>query len=411
MSVPAPAARPGKGRTRAAARSSTLAPIPVDDNERLIALRSYGVLDSDPEPEFDELAGLAAAICETPQAFVSFVDRDREFFKAAVGSDLGEAPRDTSFCGHAIVTDGPMVVPDTLADPRFAENPQVLGDPHVRFYAGVPLVTPDGFAIGTLCVKDTKPRELSEGQLAALATLSRQVTNQLELRRLRVEHRAEAASERQLAGRLHTVASRHELLLENVNAGVITVDLAGEITRANPTACRELGYSEQELLGRPAHELLQHSDADGTRSSRSAGFFGPGSVTPVPAAKSPAVLWRKDGSYFEVEHTTIPVAEDEQPGGVVVLFRNVSRERVAERRLLETLETMSDGFLALDHELRYTYVNAAAEGRFGPRSTLLGRRMADIAQDEEKPFLLACGRALRQQTPIELSGSFGAAGG
>jgi diguanylate cyclase (GGDEF)-like protein/PAS domain S-box-containing protein len=168
------------------------APIPPDDEERLAALRRYNVLDTEPEPAFDEIARLAAHICETPMALVSLVDRDREYFKAVVGTNVRQSSRNRSFCGHAIVTRGLFVVPDTLADPRFAPNPDVAGGAHVRFYAGIPLVTPDGYAIGVLCVKDTQPRELTETQRDALMVLGRQAAAQLELSRLLAVRRGEA---------------------------------------------------------------------------------------------------------------------------------------------------------------------------------------------------------------------------
>ena len=112
------------------------------------------------------------------------MDADREYFKAAIGSERRQAPRDVSFCGHAITGEGPFLVSDTLADPRFADNPGVLGGAHVRFYAGVPMTTPDVYAIGALCVKDTRPRRLSARQTSALVALGPQVVVQLELRRL-----------------------------------------------------------------------------------------------------------------------------------------------------------------------------------------------------------------------------------
>lgn len=153
-----------------------------DEPERLAALQHYEVLDTPPEPAFDDLAFLAAHICATPIAMVSLVDADRQWFKARVGLDLTETPRDVAFCAHAIAEPTPLVVPDALADDRFAGNPLVVGDPQIRFYAGAPLRVRDGHALGTLCVIDRVPRELSDEQQRALEALSRQVTAQLELR-------------------------------------------------------------------------------------------------------------------------------------------------------------------------------------------------------------------------------------
>jgi diguanylate cyclase (GGDEF)-like protein/PAS domain S-box-containing protein len=168
-------------RSREAAVPAT----PADERERLEALWSYHVLDSAAEADFDSITRLAASICQTPMAFVSLVDAHREFFKAAVGTDLREAPRDTSFCGHAILERSIFLIPDALEDPRFATNPNVMGGTGVRFYAGVPLVTPTGHTIGELCVKDTQPRILTAQQQEALETLAGCVVAQLELRKTR----------------------------------------------------------------------------------------------------------------------------------------------------------------------------------------------------------------------------------
>lgn len=159
------------------------APLPANEPERLVAVRSYGILDSLPETVYDDLVFLASMICETPIALVSIVDEKRQFLKANVGLPVTETSRDVAFCAHAILEPEPLVVPDASADPRFAGNPLVTGHPDIRFYAGVPLVNPDGLALGTLCAIDTKPRELTETQQRGLAALARQVMVQLELRR------------------------------------------------------------------------------------------------------------------------------------------------------------------------------------------------------------------------------------
>lgn len=159
------------------------APIPLDDDARLDALRAYDVLDTSPEQGFDDLVEVSAHIAGVPIALVSLVDRDRQWFKARFGLDATETPRDISFCGHVVADRSPLVVPDATKDPRFADNPLVEGPPDIRFYAGSPLVNPDGFHLGTLCVIDRRPRTLSAEQLDALAALSRQVVSQLELRR------------------------------------------------------------------------------------------------------------------------------------------------------------------------------------------------------------------------------------
>jgi formate hydrogenlyase transcriptional activator len=157
--------------------------LPDDEQERLDALRTYEILDTPAESGFDDLARLAASLCGTPMALVTFVDADRQWFKATVGLSVEETPRDVSFCAHAILGSDVFVVPDAASDARFVDNPFVTGDAHVRFYAGAPLIASGGHALGAICVIDRVPRQLTTLQETALAALSKQVVAQLELRR------------------------------------------------------------------------------------------------------------------------------------------------------------------------------------------------------------------------------------
>jgi signal transduction histidine kinase len=166
---------------------------PADELARLQTLRRYDILDSEAEQAFDDLTALAASICGTPISLISLVDADRQWFKSRVGLDLEETPRDISFCGHAILADDLFVVGDTAEDERFADNPLVRGEPEIRFYAGTPLVTADGHALGALCVMDRLPRELAETQLDALEALGRQTVALLEERRAQALLRQEVA--------------------------------------------------------------------------------------------------------------------------------------------------------------------------------------------------------------------------
>ncbi|MEY4939228.1 MAG: hypothetical protein RIQ93_963 [Verrucomicrobiota bacterium] len=161
-------------------------PIPSNDVDRIAALHSMGVLDSPPEIDFDELALLAANICQVPIALISLVDGDRQWFKSRIGLEVAETPRRDSFCAHAVSEPGQdfLIVSDAHLDTRFAENPLVLNDPYIRFYAGATLVTRDGWALGTLCVIDRKPRQLTPDQLRALGTIRRSVVHAIEVRRV-----------------------------------------------------------------------------------------------------------------------------------------------------------------------------------------------------------------------------------
>ncbi len=176
------------------------APLPPNEPERLAALRAYGVMDTPRERAFDDITKLAAYICDVPVALITFLDEDRQWFKSKVGLEFTQTERRTSFCTHAILTPGDlMVVPDASLDPRFVDNPTVIGEPYVRFYAGAPLVTLGGEALGTLCVLDKVPRVLDDAMLDGLRTLGRQVVAQLELRRAldRLARHAEEQDRRQ----------------------------------------------------------------------------------------------------------------------------------------------------------------------------------------------------------------------
>lgn len=178
------------------------APIPGNESQRLAALREYFILDTAVEKAFDEICHLSAFLCAAPMSFISLVDQNRQWFKARVGVESTETPRDISFCAHTIMKDQPNIVPDATCDPRFADSPLVTGEPHIRFYAGFPLLNPEGFAVGALCAADRVPRTLSAEQRQGMEVLARQVIALMEVRRI----------SRQLTETLQKVQSLQELL-------------------------------------------------------------------------------------------------------------------------------------------------------------------------------------------------------
>jgi serine/threonine protein kinase len=177
----------------AAVADARTAERPQTEAARLRALERLEILDTGPEREFDDLARLASQLCETPVALISFLDRDREWYKSAIGLSLREVPRALAFSTDAMLKRDVLILPDLASDPRFADNPLVAGDPKLRFCAAAPLLTSEGFAVGMLCVLDRTPRDLSSSQLDGLRTLARQVVAQVELKRLRRSGREESS--------------------------------------------------------------------------------------------------------------------------------------------------------------------------------------------------------------------------
>ena len=159
------------------------APKPSDELERVTALYQYNILDTEPEAGFDDITHLAAYICQTPIALVGLIDKDRQWFKSKVGITSAETPRKLAFCAYTILQDEIFIVPDTLKDERFANNPLVCYPPNIRFYAGVPIKTVEGYPLGTLCVMDYRPRQLSKQQCLSLEALARQVMNIISLKK------------------------------------------------------------------------------------------------------------------------------------------------------------------------------------------------------------------------------------
>ena len=225
------------------------------EEARLAALGRYAVLDTPDAAILDDIARIAAQICRTPVGLVTLVDRERQWFKAAHGTTLRETPRDISFCTHTIEGSYPMVVADTHADPRFATSPLVIDGPRVRFYAGAPLQTADGHALGTLCVIDMEPRELDRSQIEALEALARQVMANLELRRTLAEHR-DSEAHRELL--LHELNHRVKNTLSVVQA-IVTQSLRNAPDVASG---RRLIEDRLRTLGR-AHDLLVRSSWTG----------------------------------------------------------------------------------------------------------------------------------------------------
>jgi len=236
-----------------------------NEQDRLSALNRMELLDTPPEPEFDELVETAAAICDVPISLITLLDDHRQWFKAAVGLTVKETPREVAFCSHTIMQPGLMLVEDAATDARFTRNPAVTGEMHIRFYAGMPISSPDGYPLGTLCVIDRVPRRLTTTQISALKVLGRQVNARMELRiqRLHME-RALAATEEART----KLAASEQLFQTFMNSGPFMSflkDADGRFLYYNRLFAEKLGITREEWIGRLDYELFPAEMSKGYR--------------------------------------------------------------------------------------------------------------------------------------------------
>lgn len=218
------------------------AAIPKDETERLAALYALRILDTEPEERFDRIARIAVQAFELPIAYIALVDSDRQWFKSSCGLDDKQTTREVSFCSHTILQEEPLIIPDAAVDPRFHDNPLVVGKPYVRFYAGQPLATADGHRVGTLCIADHKPRDFRDEELAVLHDLARLAEDQLNL------HDVAELQEMVLAGKREAEVLNRDLevrncFIEDTMGCFLTEEVASSLLRS--TGRLELGGAER----------------------------------------------------------------------------------------------------------------------------------------------------------------------
>ncbi len=235
---------------------STMAsyPTPPDEVQRLNVLHALNLLDTPAEAVFDRITRLAAQVLNVPIALVSLVDADRQWFKSCAGLDAVETPREVAFCAHAIMQAAPLIVADATQDVRFSANPLVTGDPNIRFYAGVPLRSAGGLAIGTLCAIDSKPRQFSADETNILIDLAALVSKEVQLREAMILSHTHSKQA------IEAVEARFRTVFERAGVGIALVAPDGGWIRVNEALCQIVGYSEDELIKLTFQDITHPDD-------------------------------------------------------------------------------------------------------------------------------------------------------
>ncbi|MDJ0771857.1 MAG: PAS domain S-box protein [Mastigocoleus sp. MO_167.B18] len=339
---------------------------------RIEALYQYRILDTSPEEEFDDLAFLAAQVCQTPIALINLIDINRQWFKAKVGLDVEEMPRSMGFCPLCIEQNDILIIPDTLADERFANSPVVQSYPFARFYAGVPLITYQGHDIGTLCVVDTEPREISEKQIKSLQAISRQVIKQLEIKRnlselvdIKKEYQQAQVALRDSQGIINSFFESAPMMMgiiEIVDDDILHISgnaAAAELFEMTPEEMGNRLLSEmnlpQQYLQVWVQRYLENSNEnlpltfEDSYDKPTEKIWLKITVSPIPCDNK-----RQRFAYF-VEDITEPKRVESERLQLLV------NEQAARNRITNIFESITDGFVALDRQWCFTYVNQQAE--------------------------------------------------
>ena len=354
--------------------------LPENEKERLEELRSYQIMDSEPEQDFDDLVELASQLCDSPIALITLIDENRQWIKAKIGVDISETTRDIAFCAHAIHDNDIMIIRDATQDDRFFDNPLVAEDPKVRFYAGMPLITDKGFKLGTLCVFDQKPKDLSDLQLNALRILGKQVVNLLDLRVRNLELKKQVqektteikdAFARDIIERKHNEESlqeaevRYRTIFDNSIDGIYQTTPEGRFMLVNPALAKIFGYASPEEIINAVSDIGAQLYADPQdRLNQKILLAKDGKAMGSEFRvfkKNKEIIWVHDNiravynskgriQYFEGTLKDITDRKEAE-----------EKQRQAEQRYSMVVASMAEGMILFDQDGVMTDCNASAE--------------------------------------------------
>ncbi|MDR5740520.1 PAS domain S-box protein [Caballeronia sp. LZ016] len=373
-----------------------VAPLPFNENDRLRVLRSLAILDTPAEEVFDRLTRVLAHMLHVPMALITFIDSERQWFKSRVGVTACETSREVAFCAHALTAEDMLVVEDARRDPRFRDNPAVTGPMSVRFYAGVPLRSADGYVLGTLCAIDTVERSLSHDERAAMRDLARTVERELLSRETAVSARALHEAD---AEAIHRSEARFRTIFQQTPTGAAIVDLDGGFIDVNPRLCEMVGYSADELLARTFQQITAEEDLEHELLNVAdllAGRIATYTLEKRYLRKDGIRLWiqlhvslvrdgcgdplhfiavvedigvRKENERLQIEHR---FALEEQ------VARRTAELRAQNTHLQAVIDNAQDAYVCIDDDGNITEWNDAAVRMFGwTRHEALGRPMTE----------------------------------
>lgn len=345
----------------------TKTPIPDNEFERLKTLRRYEIFDTPAEKVFDDITFLTSHICRTPYCMIGFIDSGRVWFKSRIGLEIKEIPRNIGICSHAIMKpDELFIIQDTFLDERFVNNPMVQNEPHIRFYAGSPLVTSDNFVLGVLCILDSVPRELSKEQVTALKILSRFIVNELDLR-LNIKILSTSNSElKRTETELKETDERLRDFLENVNDMIQSVDPDGNFLYVNRTWLHTLGYKRSEISKLKLFDVL-HPDCREQCVEKFKQVLAGNILGEVEAE-----FITKDGKKIIVEGNSNVKFEDGSPLYTRSIFRNITERKRMEKEIQikqayfeQLFNNAPEAIVVLDNEDRIIDANSEFTVMFG----------------------------------------------
>jgi PAS domain S-box-containing protein len=360
-------------------------PLPENEALRLAALRQYGILDTADEQDFEDLVSLAAVMFGTPIAVITFIDEQRQWFKAKRGIDFKETSRRVSFCSHTILTDGIKVIFDASRDELFAANPLVIDAPHIRFYAGIPLTTCEGFRIGALAVMDNKPMSFSGEKLSSLKLLAKQTMKLLDQRlkpRTRIpEQKSAGAHGREVFAQLSDTA---RLVMNSSLDAIICIDKKGVVTFWNKQAESIFGWGHVEAVGRELSELIIPDRFRGRHKAGLEHYLKTGEAVMLSKLMETTALNREKVE-FPIELTIIPVSENGSEF-FYSFIRDISARKESEKILIGNekrfralIENSADGLTVISREGIVLELSPSAKRILGYNpSEIIGRFRADI---------------------------------